>query len=134
MRIADQDKFPAKTPAYFVLTLWNDIAGYSERDAVLDDRLFVPLCGILGDRVSFVIIYSTIRDAKTAAEISRESDVPLSSVYRKVRKLERLGIIQSRVSADRNGKKIAYYTCRIKALKMSVDEDGGRLWLKANAG
>ena len=116
------------------MTLWNDIAGYSERDAALDDRLFVPLCEILGDRVSFMIINSTIRDAKTAIEISRESDVPLSSVYRKVRKLERLGLVQSRVSADRSGKKIAYYTCRVKALRMSINKDGARLWLRANPG
>jgi predicted transcriptional regulator len=116
------------------VTLWSEIAGYNERDAAVDGRLFVPLCEALGDRVSFVIINSTIRDAKTAIEISRESDVPLSSVYRKVRKLERLGIIQSRVSADKSGKKIAYYTCRVKALKMSISKDGARLWLRANTG
>lgn len=116
------------------MTLWNDISVHSERDAAVDDRLFVPLCGILGDRVSFVIIYSTIKDAKTAIEISRESDVPLSSVYRKVRKLERLGIIQSRVSTDANGKKIAYYTCRVKALRMSINGDGARLWVRTNSG
>lgn len=115
------------------MTLWKDIANHTDKEAVLDDRLFVPLCGILGDRVSFVIISSTIRDTKTATEISRESNVPLSSVYRKARKLERLGIIQSRVATERSGKKVAYYTCIVKALKMTMDKDGAKLWFKANA-
>lgn len=100
--------------------------------AVQDDRAFVSLCGALGDRVSFAIIKSTIRGAKTAAEISRESRVPLSSVYRKIGRLDRLGIIKVRRVADgKSGKKVAHYTCRARALRVKIDKDGAKVWLGA---
>lgn len=102
---------------------------------IRDEKAFVALCKALGDRISFGIIKSTIRAAKTATEISRESRFSPSSVYKKIKALERLGILQVQtVVADREtGKRIAYYRCSVRALEISMDEQGTtEVWFKAN--
>ena len=114
------------------MTLWNNISR-NRKETVQDDKVFVLLCDALGDKVSFAVIKATIKEAKTATEISRENHLSLSSVYNKIKKLERLGIIQIQkiITDSESGKRVAYYTCKIKALEMSMNEKGAtRIWLE----
>lgn len=108
------------------------------RDAegtIRDEKACVALCRALGDRISFGIIKSTIGAAKTATEISRENRFSPSSVYKKIKALERLGILQVQtiVADSQTGKRIAYYRCRVRVLEISMDEQGAtEVRFKAN--
>jgi hypothetical protein len=91
-----------------------------------DDRLFALISGALADPVSFAIIKSTIREALTAIEIARRNRIPVSSVYKKIRKLQDFGMVcVDKIDIDsRSGKKIAYYKSRIRTLELRLSDDG----------
>lgn len=105
---------------------------HSNRDDA--DEAFVMLCNALGDKVSFGIIKSTIKAAKSVVEISRENNIPISSVYKKIRRLKSLDMIdvQTVVTDAQSGKKVAYYRCNIKSIEMSMDGYGAKMQLKLN--
>ena len=91
-----------------------------------DEKLFTLLCKSLGDAVSFAIIKSTMQHSKSVTEISKARKIPVSSVYKKIKKLHDLGIIcVDRIDVDtKNGKKITYYKSRIKSLELNLTDDG----------
>lgn len=97
-----------------------------------DDETMLSLCTLLGNRVSFGIIKSTIESPRSAVGISRENRIPLSSVYRQIRRLQKVGIIQveSKARNKRNSKSIAYYRCKLQSVRMSLDENGPRISVK----
>jgi hypothetical protein len=80
------------------------------------------MCKSLGDDISFAIIKSTISQSRPAVEIAKAHHVPLSSVYKKIRKLKELGIIDvDKIDVDgRSGKRIAYYRSRVESLELSL--------------
>lgn len=68
----------------------------------------------LADAQSRTILFSVIRDGKTAAELSTLHRIPLSSVYKKISDLEDLSLIKVEkwILSD-NGKKFKVYKSRI---------------------
>ena len=91
-----------------------------------DDRTFRLLCNALGDEISFAIIKSTMKGSRSAIEISKESRIPVSSVYKKIKKLQNLRIISvHEIAIDgRSGKKVALYRCEMKSLELSLSDGG----------
>ena len=91
-----------------------------------DDNLFTFLCGILGDDISFAIIKSTIRECRPAIEISKGSKIPVSSVYKKIRKLQEYGIVRvEKIDIDtKSGKRIAFYRSWLKSLELRPSDVG----------
>jgi hypothetical protein len=92
------------------------------------------MCRSLGDDISFAIIKSTINQSRPAIEIAKMYRVPLSSVYKKIRKLKALGIIDlDRIDIDsRSGKKIAYYRSRVESLELSLTGGDTRLRIETH--
>ena len=68
----------------------------------------------LADAQSRAILFSVIKEGKTAAELAEEHRIPLSSVYKKISDLEDLSLIkvEKLILAD-NGKKFKLYKSRI---------------------
>ena len=91
-----------------------------------DDGDFSLLCGILGDPISFAIIRTTMRSSKSAIEISKINQLPVSSVYKKIRRLQTLGIVViENITIDgRSGKRIALYRCVMKSFELQLTEEG----------
>jgi hypothetical protein len=80
------------------------------------------MCKALGDEISLAIIKSTIEKSTPAIEIAKAHHVPLSSVYKKIRRLRELGVINiDKINVDdRSGKKITCYRSRVKAIQFSL--------------
>jgi hypothetical protein len=117
------------------MTSSNSIDRYHNSvDIIQDNNELALLFSIVGDRISLGIIRSTMKTAKSAFEISKENSIPTSSVYKKIRKLEQLGMVQlyTTVADTESGKTTAYYRCRIESLKMTLDEDGIVARLRTN--
>ena len=75
----------------------------------------------LADAQSRSILFSVIKEGKTAAELADEHKIPLSSVYKKISDLEDLSLIR----VDRwilldNGKKFKLYKSRISKADVSI--------------
>ncbi|MEO9295770.1 MAG: hypothetical protein ABI347_09250 [Nitrososphaera sp.] len=93
----------------------------------------MPLLQELVDGVSHRIIMSTIDAAKTAAQVSAENSLPLSSTYKKIKKLQNAGILfVEKIDLDGKGKKVVYYRSKIKSLEFNLSRDQILLQLERN--
>jgi len=75
----------------------------------------------LADAQSRSILFSVIKEGKTASELAEELKIPLSSVYKKISDLEDLSLIKVEkwILAD-NGKKFKIYKSRISKADVSI--------------
>ena len=84
----------------------------------------MPLLQELVDGVSHRIVMSTIDTAKTAAQVSAENSLPLSSTYKKIRKLQSVGILfVEKIDLDGKGKKVVYYRSKVKSMEFNLSRD-----------
>ncbi len=84
----------------------------------------IPVLQEIIDEISFKLITSTIDTSKTAAQVSVENNIPLSSTYKKIKKLQDIGMLSiERIELDGNGKKVAYYRSRIKSMELNLSRD-----------
>jgi hypothetical protein len=98
-----------------------------------DHALALPILQELVDKVSFRIVVSIIDGAKNATQISLENQLPLSSTYKKIRKLQGMGmVLVEKIDIDDGGKKVLYYRSRIKSLEFNVTRDGVLLQFEKN--
>ena len=75
----------------------------------------------LADAQSRAILFSVIKEGKTAAELAEEHRIPLSSVYKKISDLENLSLIKiERWILSDNGKKFKLYKSRISKADISI--------------
>jgi predicted methyltransferase len=76
------------------------------------------------DRITYRIIVSIIHSPKSATQICTENKLPLSSTYKRIRKLYDGGlIIVERINIDSKGKKVVLYRSKIKSLEFNLKED-----------
>jgi predicted transcriptional regulator len=79
----------------------------------------------VAEMIAYKIITSTMYSAKTVLQISIENKLPLSSTYKKISRLCKVGILSvERASIDDNGKKVLYYRSKIKAIEACLNESG----------
>jgi len=75
----------------------------------------------LADAQSRSILFSVIKEGKTASELAEEHRIPLSSVYKKISDLENLSLIKvDRWVLSDNGKKFKIYKSRISKADVSI--------------
>lgn len=87
----------------------------------------------LFDGFSYKIVMSTIEDSKTVFEICKENDLPISSTYKKIRKLKDLGLlIIDRIVINEKGKKVVFYKSKIQSVELILNKKQVVLNLKKN--
>jgi predicted transcriptional regulator len=93
----------------------------------------IPRLQVLADIGSHKIILSTIDSARTAQQIASENNLPLSSTYKKIRRLLDMDILRiERVNIDESGKRVLYYKSKVKSLEFSLKREGTLLQLEKN--
>ncbi|TRZ81048.1 MAG: ArsR family transcriptional regulator [Nitrosopumilales archaeon] len=87
----------------------------------------------LADLQSRSILFSIIKDGKTALELSEKYRIPLSSVYKKISDLEELALVRvdKWVLSD-NGKKFKVYKSRISRAEISIKKPEPSIILSPN--
>ena len=72
---------------------------------------------------TYKIILSVIENSKTVYQIHEEVSLPLSSIYKKIKKLEDLGVISiDKITINAKGRKLIYYKSKIKNLTFHLNE------------
>lgn len=93
----------------------------------------MPLLQELIDGMSHRIVMSTIDAAKTTAQVSAENSLPLSSTYKKMRKLQDVGILYvEKIDLDGKGKKVVYYRSKVKSMEFNLSRDQVLLQFERN--
>jgi predicted transcriptional regulator len=87
----------------------------------------------LADLQSRSILFSIIKEGKTALELSEKYRIPLSSVYKKISDLEELALVRvdKWVLSD-NGKKFKVYKSRISRAEISIKKPEPSIILSPN--
>jgi len=87
----------------------------------------------LADAESRTILFSIIRNGKTAAELSDKLKIPLSSVYKKLADLEELTLIKvDKWMISDKGRKFKVYKSRISKADISIKKPEPTLDLVPN--
>jgi predicted methyltransferase len=96
-------------------------------------QIAIPLVQDIVDETTCKIILSTIDVSKTVFQICDENKIPISSTYKKIRKLKHAGLIFiEKIQIDDRGKKVIFYKSKIKTLEFSLKKDGILLQLHKN--
>ena len=87
----------------------------------------------LADLQSRSILFSIVKDGKTALELSEKYRIPLSSVYKKISDLEELALVRvdKWVLSD-NGKKFKVYKSRISRAEITIKKPEPSIILTPN--
>ena len=87
----------------------------------------------LFDGFSYKIVMSNIEDSKTVFEICKENDLPISSTYKKIKKLKDLGLLFiDRIVINEKGKKIVFYKSKIQSVELILNKKQVLLQFKKN--
>ncbi len=87
----------------------------------------------LFDGFSYKIVMSTIEDSKTVFEICKENDLPISSTYKKIKKLKDLGLLfMDRIMINEKGKKVVFYKSKIQSVELILNKKQVLLQFKKN--
>ena len=77
---------------------------------------------------TYKIILSVMEYSKTVYQMHKETSLPLSSIYKRINKLENLGIISiEKITINNKGRKLIYYKSKIKNLTFKLNEKDVRL-------
>jgi preprotein translocase subunit SecA len=105
----------------------------SEITALQDNGSAIFLIQEIIDETALKIILSTIDDAKTTLQISYDNKLPLSSTYKKIRKLQNNKLISiEKINIDSKGKKVIFYRSTIKSIEFNLKKDGLLLQFNKN--
>ena len=87
----------------------------------------------LADAQSRVILFSIIKQGKTAMELSELHRIPLSSVYKKISDLENIALVKvDKWMLSDNGKKFKIYKSRISRAEVSIRKPEPTIILTSN--
>jgi predicted transcriptional regulator len=101
------------------MVMRNDIIVFNESNVA------IPLLQNIVDETTFKIMLSTIDKAKTVFQICDENKIPISSTYKKIRKLKHAGLVSiEKIEIDDKGRKVIYYKSKIKTLEFTLKKDG----------
>ncbi len=93
----------------------------------------ISILNELFDGLSYKILLSTIDESKTAFQICRENVVPISSTYKKIRKLKETGLLFiDKIVINEKGKKVVYYKSKVRSIELTLDEQQVILQFKKN--
>ncbi len=100
-----------------------------------DSNIAIPLLHEIIDEITIKIISSTIETAKSVFEICYENKIPLSSTYRKIRKLQQDGLMSiEKIETDGKGRRVALYRSKIKCLYFYLKKESVLLQFEKNEG
>lgn len=91
-----------------------------QQGRILENNAANSVLKIISNEQAMQVLRSTIGTPKSAWDISTGSGIPLTQVYRWVRRLHTSGLV--RVSGDTNasGKKFFMYQSRVISIKMTL--------------
>ena len=86
---------------------------------------------VISDRFSIKIITNIINEPKTAVNISKETDIPISTVYRRLQLLQENKLLKITGGINNNGKFFVYQS-KIKEVEITFNKELMRVFVTPN--
>ncbi len=88
----------------------------------------------LSDAQSRTILFSIVKEGKTAMELSEKYRIPLSSVYKKITDLEEIALVKvEKWKLSESGKRFKVYKSRISKADISIRKPDPTIILTPNS-
>jgi predicted transcriptional regulator len=88
----------------------------------------ISLIHEISDVMAFRIITSIKDSPKAASQISLENNLPLSSTYKKIKKLQKYGVVRiHRSEIDESGKRVLFYKSNIANFEFRIEKGAHRI-------
>ncbi len=97
------------------------IRDYSKNIPVTEKA--TPILWTLADSYSRTILKNIKHTPKSAAEISADTRIPISTVYRRVQALQDQKLVQISGSISKDGKKYFLYKSKIKSINAKFEDE-----------
>jgi predicted transcriptional regulator len=90
----------------------------------IDKNVQISFLKNIIENETYKIILVIMRSSKTIYQIHRETNLPLSTVYKRMKKLEKMGItVIDKIDINSRGKKTILYKSRLKSVTFRLDEN-----------
>ena len=97
---------------------------------ILDDDKARAMIGILSDKYSRSILFSTTVGPKSVEEVSKETKIPISTCYRRIHDMREQGVLViDRIVLTNDGRKFEMYKSAIKDARINIE--GGKMSVEA---
>jgi len=80
------------------------------------------LLEILSDKYCRAILQSTMHKPKSAIEITAESNIPMSTVYRRIQMLHDSNLLKTSGIITDEGKRLFLYKSKVKGIKSTFND------------
>jgi predicted transcriptional regulator len=91
-----------------------------DRNSIEND---ISLIHEISDEMAFRIITSIRDSPKAVTQISIENNIPLSSTYKKIKKLQKYGVVRiHRSEIDESGKRVLFYKSNIASFEFKIEK------------
>ena len=114
---------------FYKITLCGHISSYRLKKYDTSQKILESLTTVQ----SRIILFSIVKKAKTAAEISMQKQIPISTVYTSLTDLKELSLIYvEKIELSNNGKKMKRYKSRISGAKINFGSREPTVHLEPN--
>jgi len=97
---------------------------------ILDDDKAKTMIQILSDRYSRSILFQTTLSAKSVEEVSKETNIPISTCYRRIHDMRVQGVLViDRIVLTDDGRKYEMFKSAIKDARINIE--GGKMSVEA---
>ncbi len=104
-----------------------------EGDAEPVDRSAEALLEVLGDEDSRAILRVTMKKPRSVTELVEACQIPSATAYRKVDRLENLGLLTQRIRIDPGGRNRTTYVVDERPVSVNVSAKNDSLEISTNA-
>lgn len=93
----------------------------------------ISILNELFDGFSYTILLSIMEESKTVFQICRDNSIPISSTYKKIRKLKDAELLFiDKIIINEKGKKVVYYKSKIRSIELTLDKQQLNIQFKKN--
>ena len=97
----------------------------NQRYSILFEELF--------DRFSYKILLSVMDESKTVFQICEENFIPISSTYKKIKKLKDADLLFiDKIAINEKGKKVIFYKSKIRSIELILDKQQFNIQFEKN--
>ena len=90
----------------------------------IDKKTVISFLNSILENDTYEIILLLMKKSKTVYQIHDETNLPLSSIYKRIKKLENIGIISiDRIHINSRGRKTIFYKSKLRSLNFRLNEN-----------
>lgn len=90
----------------------------------IDKKTVISFLNSILENDTYEIILLLMKESKTVYQIHDEINLPLSSIYKRIKKLENMGIVAiDKIHINSRGRKTIFYKSKLRSINFRLNEN-----------